>query len=867
MVPLKNSIATRLLKIVFSVYLCVTISVTLIHMVVEYEHTRRQVIIELQHIESIFHPALSRALWEMNIKQVRSALLGLEQLQSVIGFQVYDNKGNTIAMAGRVIMPDGKGILVEKNGTIISEKDPIGLFWHEFTVSYLRVDQKFDVGKVRIYSSQSVVFEKLALGFFFLIVNAVIKTIALLGIILFVFQKILIRPLSDLTNATREVNLDNLEDVIINVNTSPDNELKVLEKAFNDMVGNLLRARLRLSEYMRQEKEKLEILVKERTHELALSEAKHRRSEAEMEALFASMTDIILVINQEGRYLKIAPSSPDLLYKPSKDLINKTLHDVFPKAEADRFLEVIRASISQQTTVSIEYDMVINQKRIWFDGRVSPISNERAIFVARDITERRQWELELEDARYVAETANLAKTQFLANMSHELRTPLNAIIGFSNILWRSKNLNSDEKKSIKIIRNGGEHLLALINEVLELSKIEAGRIDLNEKDFNLYQMIVSIREMFEKKLKNMEIIFSINYMDNLPRKIRTDETKLRQILINLVGNAMKFTQQGSITLNVTGNTYPGDNESSFAICFEIIDTGIGIEPSEQEHIFNAFAQAENIHSSSSGTGLGLTICRKYIQFLSGEITVESEVGKGSIFRFQIPVLKSKTTQSKPAGHNLLVDPAHSARILIVDDNASHCQVLYQLLEPLGFELKIASNGKEAVETANQWGPHLIWMDMRMPVMDGFEATTQIKASPQGKDTAIIAVTASAFEEDRSKVIKHGCSDFVRKPFKEQEIFEMLHKHLGDLDIYRKADEELMLKEKMSDRDLAAAIKGLHLETVTKLKNATELSDANRIDEVIEEIKAENKQLAMALSGLTEDYAYDEILALLQSVEE
>jgi PAS domain S-box-containing protein len=383
MVSFKNSIANQLLKVVFSVYLILTFTVTIIHMVTEYTHTRQKVIEELRTIESTFKPTLSRALWDMNFNQIRSAFLGIEKLPTVIGVQVEDNEGKLIGMAGKIIKSDGTSVLVDRMGRETVVEKAYGLFWHEFSVTHLRQNRTFQLGNVRLYSSASVVLDKVMLTFIFLIINAVIKIVALWLIFLYVFRLILGRPLSALTNATRQIHLDNLEDVSINIKTSKRNELKVLETAFNEMIDKLLSARSRLNDYMDEETERLEGLVEERTRELTVSEGRFRRSEAELRALFASMTDVILVLNREGLYLKIAPTSSELLYKPLNELINKTLHEVFPEHEAQLFLDAIHRSLNQNTTVIIEYALYIGGREVWFDGRISPISEDTIICCTR----------------------------------------------------------------------------------------------------------------------------------------------------------------------------------------------------------------------------------------------------------------------------------------------------------------------------------------------------------------------------------------------------------------------------------------------------------------------------------------------------
>ncbi|MEJ2638970.1 MAG: response regulator, partial [Desulfosarcinaceae bacterium] len=685
------------------------------------------------------------------------------------------------------------------------------------------------------------------------------------------FQRILIKPLSDLTNATREINLDNLEDVVIEVQTSPDSELKVLESAFNKMIEKLLNARRRLKNYMQMEKEKLEAIVTERTHELALSEAKHRQAEAELHALFSSMTDVIFVLNDEGRYLKIAPSSPNLLYRPSNEVINKTLHEIFPVDEADRFLEVIQESLAKKRTLAIEYSLMISGTEIWFDGRVSPISEDKAIVVARDITERRQCEVKLEDAKQKAETANLAKSEFLANMSHELRTPLNAIIGFSQLMRRDTNIPAKQLENLETINRSGEYLLALINDVLDFSKIEAGQLTMNPQNMDLHRLLLGLEEMFRLRTRQKGLSLNVERAADIPQYIYTDQNKLRQILINLLGNAVKFTEKGSITLCVTNRTPARPSNSGWCLLnFEVIDTGIGISIEERGKIFDAFFQTQDLTSSHQGAGLGLAISQKFVRLLGGRLMVKSEIDQGTRFSFDI---KANLADSSDAASTVkmrqvvgLESGQPTFRLLVVEDNDTNRKLLVKLLQSVGFDVKAAACGEDAMAIWQKWQPQLIWMDMRMPGLDGYEATRRIKAMPGGEDTVIIALTASAFEEDRLKVIAHGGDDFVRKPFQESDIFLMLEKHLGVRYVYDDENGNFNADTtgKAPNTEILVA-SFLHLPEALKsgLKEAVELSDTALIDEVMEAIRAEDAVLAETLSKLSSDFAYDRILALIQ----
>lgn len=487
-----------------------------------------------------------------------------------------------------------------------------------------------------------------------------------------------------------------------------------------------------------------------------------------------------------------------------------------------------------------------------------------------ELQRREQVEIELRQAKDAADRANQAKSAFLASMSHELRTPLNTILGFTRLVQRSQPLTPEQREYLRIVQRSGEHLLSLINNVLDLARIEAGRITLNATPVDLYQLLDDLEDMFHLRAADKRLQLVCAHASDVPRYIHIDGVKLRQVLINLLNNAIKFTTTGSVTLHVSRVEPPDTVDSASSntqttLHVAVADTGVGIAPEELPLVFEAFHQTASGRQAHEGTGLGLPISRRFVALMGGDLQLRSQVGQGTTVMFDIPVtvLSSDNQTHTTSRYVVGLTPGQPTyRILVVDDRWTNRHLLVQLLVPLGFEVREASNGQEALDIWQHWQPHLIWMDMRMPVMDGYEATRRIKSTTSGQATAVIALTASTLEEERAIILSAGCDDFVRKPFSEVDIFEIMRKHIGVDYIY--ADSPTMPPPLPPAVTLTAEdLTVLPPSLLASLEQAVITTAPDRINDLILQIQPEHAALAHTLTYMVDEFEYAELLARIK----
>lgn len=588
--------------------------------------------------------------------------------------------------------------------------------------------------------------------------------------------------------------------------------------------------------------------------------------------LIDTVPDLIVVRNQNHCVELVNRAYADFFYPniPIPKVIGRDELTRFPQERWQMFCEedeyVLRTGEELRIPIQIEIDP--QGKEHWVQWVKRPLQlpeNEEmcVLLIGIDITDQKQAELALQESKETAESANRAKSAFLANMSHELRTPLNAILGFSQLMTRDPGLTEQQQEYLGIINRSGEHLLGLINDVLEVSKIEAGRTVLYEDPFDFHRMIQSLEEMVQTRAqaKQLQLLFEIDV--NVPQYVIGDEGKLRQVLINLLTNAIKYTEEGGVVLRMGCQ----DAETEPRLQVEVEDTGVGIAPAELAKLFQPFVQTESGLKGQDGTGLGLTISRQFVRMMGGDINVSSQPGHGSLFRFEVSLklaAPDEVGSARSVRRVIGIAPGYSSpRMLVVDDKLENRTLLMNLLRTVGFEAQMASDGQEAIDSWEQWEPHLIWMDMRMPRVDGYTATRHIKSTVKGQATVIIALTASVLEHERTLVLSAGCDDFVAKPFRESVIFDKIKEHLGIEFIYE--DQQLEPESSsLSEQSLTPAdLAHLPAEWIAELHDAVLQIDMELTSQVLMKIRAQDPKLADALDKLVSSYRFDQLQALVQ----
>lgn len=503
------------------------------------------------------------------------------------------------------------------------------------------------------------------------------------------------------------------------------------------------------------------------------------------DAILKNIPNIVLVSSKKGEVIFASPSVEKTLGFPFEEIKgnNWWKKTYVSKNKAEEAKEAILNYVFKGEKSFVE---ILKQKiktkngtDIWIGWEFSKGANGSFISIGKDITDRIISEIELKKAKEEAEESVKVKNEFLSNMSHEIRTPLNAIIGFTDLLLETK-LTQEQREHLETMHNSGEILLTLINNVLDLSKLESNKFNIEKIPFNLNRTLNEVVKLMKVKAQEKEILLNLNISPNVPEEVVSDSNRISQILLNLIGNAIKFTDKGSVTVTVNKIE---ENDKSAVISFEIKDTGIGIVSNKINSVFGAFTQAKSDTSRIyGGTGLGLTIVKRLITLLNGQIKVESVFGKGSTFTMTLPLEKGLKNEIKKVADDEIDIENQSLgyAILLVEDNKTNQLLAKTRLERWNCKVDIANNGFEGVKKTQQQLYDIIMMDIQMPVMDGYEATKIIKndISLEVSKIPIIAMTAFTSKTEINRALEAGMDDYIFKPFKPGELFKILKKH-GD----------------------------------------------------------------------------------------
>lgn len=621
--------------------------------------------------------------------------------------------------------------------------------------------------------------------------------------------------------------------------------------------------------------------VNARTRELSQSLQELRQSELTFRKLFEDSSDAILLIDGSNVFVECNQAALDLLKMSREEFLFSSPARISPEFQPDGR----RSAESAPEMIALAYSQGLHRfdwtcvdaqgGEFIVEVSLMPVTVKGQLMLHttwRDITARKQTEAKIEKlyvdleqriavrtadleeanralslAKADAEAANRAKSVFLSNMSHELRTPLNAILGFANLLERDQGMGDESRDKLATINRAGKHLLALINDVLEISRIEANRVAIDHNPFDLFDLLESVQEMVQVRAQDKGLAFLVGHETPLPPLVEGDAHRLKQVLLNLLGNAVKYTDKGDVQLRVGR----GDGDM---VRFQVFDTGPGIRAEDQPRLFHAFYQTREGIAKGEGTGLGLTISAEYTRLMGGQLEVHSAPGQGSVFTLTLPLPEyTSTTVVKNQTYMVtrLVPEHEGIKVLVADDKPDNLELVTLLLTNVGFAVRTAHNGKEAIDIFTQWQPRFIWMDMRMPVVDGYEATRQIRQLPGGDHVRIAALTAGVFEEDRKEILLAGCDDMVKKPLEEEQLFALMGELLGVRYLYGRDKSHA---EPAASLDLSV----LPPQTIAELLAAAEMLDSEMVANIIQQLRAPHPVLAAELKAMAKTFRFDRI---------
>ncbi|CAI2719293.1 ATP-binding protein [Nitrospina watsonii] len=811
---------------------------------------------ELEGLAQIIGAHSAASLRFQDPQTARETLQTLKMDSRIIATALYTRQGELFAHYHR----NDKGEEAFPNPPLWSspptEDDRIELF-HPITVNGKRI------GTIYIQSDSHLLHDRLNQY------GVVAGTVFVLSLLVTFFlssrlQGMVSNPILHLTETVNRISKE--QNFSIRAEKDREDELGFLVNQFNAMLGQIQeRDRALLKAH-----DELEAKVEERTRDLQReievrekSENALRESEQRLQNVLDYATPVVYMKDRERRFLLVNHQFENLFDLKNDDVRGETSEAIFPPEVQQHFFLKEQDVLNSGQSVETEELIIQNEVAETYLSVKFPLRDaNNEIYglcgLCTNITERKNFEGQLQHAKVAAEAANMAKSTFIANMSHEIRTPLNAILGYSQILQRDRRLDPEQRKAVDTIISSGGNLLALISDILDISKIEAGRMELQPAPFNLDLLLDHLYSMFKLRSEQKGLDLEFHSVPDQKAIVLGDEAKLKQVLINLLSNAIKFTESGRITVGVTML----DNHQ---YRFDVTDTGQGIQQEELNSIFEPFRQGTQ-GSKTGGTGLGLAIARKQVMLLGSELNVESEVGRRTNFNFTIKLPPPPHDITIPDDEQRVVsrlEAGQHIKALIADDVEENREVLCRFLSSIGVETLEAEDGLEAVAQTREHLPDIIFMDIRMPKMDGTRAIQEIIREFGNDRFKIVVITASVLEHEIERFLQLGCHDIILKPFRTQEVFNSLQKLLQVKFDYIEPEPDqktLPTPDDFSGFSIPSAL-------LNNLKEAAEFYNITQLKKYLEALEGgDGKELAAHLKGYIHTYDMDGILKILEQVQ-
>jgi PAS domain S-box-containing protein len=867
---LRKSIKYKLIAIQIATSLVLLVIFTIIYSVFEIKEYKQTLRSELNAAAEVLTYNTIPAILFQDTTEAGRALQAMQGYENILNVWINDEDGrvfSSFSVEGQENFPltdlkEGvfefrdEDILYTKS--IFSEDQKLGTICFRLDISHFRA---------RIYT---IIFIGLAVIIIGVIISLLMASYT---------QRTISEPLIQLTDTFESI--QNTKNFSVRLVKRSNDEIGLLYDGFNNLIKEIDNYNENLENLVKERTSQLETanrhlsetsmafeqmnyILKDEINDRINAEVELKASEEKMRIIMQTMEESVAVYNKdEIKFVNAAFCS--MIGYSEDEIIGHSTDEIAAAILHPDDIQTVNASaeacLNNNKIERLEYRYLHKSgEEVWVSGfpAIIPWGNEKAIIATLvNITQHKKDKDELRRAKEAAESANKAKSAFLANMSHEIRTPMNAVLGYSQILQRDKSLGEMQRSYIASINKSGEHLLALINDILDMSKIEAGRVQLIPVSFDLHQMATDMKDIFWVKSEEKDLKISVDIAKDVPQYILADQSRIRQILINLIGNAVKFSKDGTIAIKFC-------LEDSGLLSLSVSDQGIGIPEEMLDTIFEPFEQTEKGINLVGGTGLGLSISRKLARLMGGDITVSSMLNRGSTFTFTFEFEKGEMPENVKHSNSerVVALKNNEVKVLIVDDKPLNRDVLMTMLSSIGFSLMEAVNGAEAIQLFETWKPDIIIMDIVMPVMDGREATRRIRASEQGKDVVIIAVTASALDEEKAEILKLGVNDFVRKPFREAELLESMRIYGNLVYEYEARIEETKQSDQDADAMLSSA-QNLSADLRKKISEAAQMGDMDLIQEHIALIAESNESLAEHLTKLLNDFRFEDIMTLIK----